>query len=367
MHVYKDKDRGTWYVKTRYRTWNNEVKSKTKRGFATKREAGEWERHFLETVAMTPDMLFRNFADIYLRDRETRLRASTVSTKKNIIEDHLIPYFGSIPLNQIDTVKVMKWQNEMLQKTYGTKEEHYSPVFLKTVHNQLSAMLNHAVKYYRLPSNPARAVGNMGTDRGAEMSFWTLEEYRKFADAVMDDPVAFYAFETLYWTGIRFGELMALNWGDIDLERGVLSVTKTCHKEKGVEYVTDPKTRKSRRRVPMPEFLTEELKEYRAQSINHEPGDRVFLFSRAYLHHKMDAVSKRAGVKKIRIHDIRHSHVSLLINNGYSPLAIAERMGHETIYVTLHYAHLFPSIQQDMVDTLNRLNCMGGGDQDAAD
>lgn len=121
------------------------------------------------------------------------------------IEKKILPYFGNLKINAIKNADIIKWQNELLAYT-DEKGNPYSPVYLKTLHNQLSAIFNHAVKFYELKSNPARTVGNMGSETSKEMDFWTKEEYLKFADVMMDKPVSFYAFEILYWTGIRVGD-----------------------------------------------------------------------------------------------------------------------------------------------------------------
>lgn len=103
----------------------------------------------------------------------------------------------------------------------------------------------------------------------------------------------------------------------------------------------------------MPEFLSEELESYLSVLYELKETDRIFQISKSYLHHEMDRGVKLSSVKRIRIHDLRHSHVSLLINMGYSAVAIAERVGHESVEITYRYAHLFPTIQKDMADRLN--------------
>ena len=193
----------------------------------------------------------------------------------------------------------------------------------------------------------------MGKDKHKEMLFWTKEEYLKFAETIMDKPQSYYAFEVLYWCGIREGELLALTAADFDLEKGLLSITKSYQRLKGRDIITDPKTPKSVRVIQMPQFLTEEIRDYFKSIYKLQPHDRIFPLTKSYLHHEMDRGSKIAGVKRIRIHDLRHSHVSLLIEMGFSALAIADRVGHESIDITYRYAHLFPTRQQEMADKLN--------------
>jgi len=233
------------------------------------------------------------------------------------------------------------------------KGQSYSTTYIKTLHNQLSAIFNHATRFYGLKANPAAIAGNMGSEKHKEMLFWTKEEYLKFADVMMDKPASYYAFEILYWTGIREGELLALTPGDLDFEKNTLSITKSYQRLKGRDVITDPKTPKSVRVIKMPQFLTDELRDYIKSLYGITSGDRIFEITKHYLHHEMTRGAVAAGVKRIRIHDIRHSHISLLIEMGYSAVAIADRVGHESIDVTFKYAHLFPSKQSEMAARLD--------------
>lgn len=185
------------------------------------------------------------------------------------------------------------------------------------------------------------------------MQFWTKEEYQKFAQAVMDKPLSFYAFETLYWCGIREGELLALTSEDFDFEKGTVTINKSYQRIKGRDVVTEPKTPKSNRVIQMPAFLGEEIQEHIKTLYGIKPTDRIFPVTKSYLYREMVRGAKAAGVKKIRIHDLRHSHISLLIDMGFTALAIADRVGHESIDITYRYAHLFPTRQQEMAQKLN--------------
>ena len=205
MPVFKDEARGTWYVMVRYQDWTGERKQKCKRGFATKREAQEWERSFQMQTSGDLDMTFEAFTELYTKDMKPRLKENTWLTKENIIQKKILPYFGKRKISEITTKDVIAWQNELLAYR-DEKRKPYSATYLKTLHNQLSAIFNHAVRFYELRSNPAAKAGNMGSEERKEMLFWTKAEYQKFADAMMDKPVSYYAFEMLYWCGIREGD-----------------------------------------------------------------------------------------------------------------------------------------------------------------
>ena len=191
------------------------------------------------------------------------------------------------------------------------------------------------------------------------MQFWTLEEYKKFSEAMMDKTISFYAFEMLYWCGIREGEMLALTPKDFDFKAETVTINKSYQRLKGRDVITTPKTKKSNRTIKMPKFLCEEMQEYIGMFYGAGENDRIFPVSKSYMHHEMDRGAKQAGVKLIRIHDLRHSHVSLLIEMGFTALAIADRLGHESIEVTYRYAHLFPSKQTEMA---NKLDDLGKGD-----
>lgn len=352
MAAFRNESNGTWYVVFRYDDWKGERKQKCKRGFATRAQALEWERQFLQEKRADVDMTFEAFVTLYEKDIRPRLKENTWLTKESIIKSKILPYFAHRKISEITAKNVMDWQNEMrcLKDRFG---KPHSATYLKTIHNQLSAIFNHAVRYYDLRLNPAAKAGNMGTEERKEMLFWTKAEYLKFVDAMMDKPLSFYAFEMLYWCGIRVGELLALTAKDFDFDKSTVSINKSYQRIKGEDVVTSPKTNKSNRVITMPDFLCQEMQEYIQMFYGGLPTDRIFPVSKYYFHHEMDRGAKETGVQRIRIHDIRHSHVSLLIDMGFSALAIADRVGHESIDITYRYAHLFPSKQKEMATQLN--------------
>jgi integrase len=289
---------------------------------------------------------------MYTADVKSRVRQNTWHTKEHIIRTKIQPYFGKRKLAEIKPKDIIAWQNEMLN--YRDKDgEPFSPVYLKTIHNQLSAIFNHAVKYYGLRENPAAKVGNMGKAKSREMLFWTQEEYEKIAFAIMDNPISYYAFEMLYWCGIREGELLALTASDFDFNANIVTISKSYQRIKKQDVITPPKTPKSNRTITMPKILAEEMQEYLGMFYTPTDSERIFPVTKHYLSHEMERGCKLSGVKKIRIHDLRHSHVSLLIDMGFSALAIADRVGHESIDITYRYAHLFPSKQKEMAEQLD--------------
>ena len=217
MPVYKDKSNDTWYVMARYVDWRGEHKQKCKRGFVTKHEAQEWERTFQQQNAADLDMTFEAFFELYEKDIRPRLKENTWLNKEHIIRTKILPFFGKRIISEITTKDVIAWQNTLLAYR-DEKRQPYKQTYLKSVHNQLSAIFNHAVRHYDLRSNPAAKAGSIGDKNAAEVDFWTKDEYNRFSEAIMDKPASYYAFEMLYWCGIREGELLALTAGDFDFK-----------------------------------------------------------------------------------------------------------------------------------------------------
>lgn len=344
----KDPKTGKWLIQYRYTDWQGNRKKSMKRGFKTKREAEEWLQNFLATKQADFNMLFEDFLKIYYADMETRLREHTMRTKKYVFDLKILPYFGKMKMNEITASDIRKWQSELIK-------QGYAPTYLKTINNQLAALFNYAVRYYDLPNNPCRKAGSMGKGKADEMNFWTKEEFDKFIDAIMNKQQSYMAFMTLFWTGIRIGELLALNVADVDFEKRTISITKSYQRMGGRDVITEPKTPKSKRVIAIPQFLVVDLQDYVNSMYWVQGEDRLFPITKYYLEHEMQRGIKESGVKRIRIHDLRHSHASLLVEMGFSPLEIANRLGHEKIETTLNtYSHLYPDKREQLADRLDK-------------
>ena len=347
--IYKGK---TWRVVCYYKDWRGDNIRYEKRGFSSKHEAIEYERRFIAKHTKNINMSMDSFIDIYLKDLEPQIKKSTYANKINIIDKHIRPYFKNLTVSEITSTHILQWQNELL-RLRDDDGKGYTQTYLRTINNQLTAIFNHAVKYYDLPKNPCYAYKKMGKTNAQEMLFWTKEEYMKFSEAIKDKPMSYYAFQILYWTGIRCGELLALTRGDFNMDKQTLRINKTYQIVNGEEMVTSPKTEKSNRTIELPKFLCDEIEDYFESIYKLDDATRIFPVSKYYLHHEMNRGAAKAGVKRIRIHDLRHSSCALLINLGYSPVQIAERLGHESATITERYSHLYPSVQKEMANKLN--------------
>ena len=243
---------GTWRIQYRWTDWTGTKKKSQKRGFKTKKEAEEWYAHFMLQQSSDPTMTLADFWEIYKADMEKRLRKTTMKQKEYVMNDKVLPYFGKMPINEITAPMIRKWQGEMMEKGF-------KPTYLKTIHNQLSAILNYAVNFYDLRSNPCRKAGSMGKSKADERPYWTLEEFQKFSDAIMDKQDSWIAFQILFWTGMRIGELLALQVKDIDFAQGTITVDESLTRLDGEDLITAPKTESSVRVITIHKELQEEL------------------------------------------------------------------------------------------------------------
>ena len=351
MPAYKDEKTGKWFAKFYYTNWQGIKKQKWKRGFATKKEALGFERDFLEKQSANPDMTFQNLYEIYMEDMAARLKQSTLLTKKAVLQTHILPFFSSKPINEIKASDVRRWQAKLM-----SSPNNYSQTYLKKINTELNCIINYAKRFYDLNTNPCGKAGTIGKAKAEEMDYWTYDEYIAFREGVKDKPLSYICFEVLYWTGMREGELLALSPTDIDFDNKLISINRTYQRIGGKDVFTSPKTRKSKRKIPIPDFLCQELSDYIQSRYMLDADERLFPVTKSYLSHEMIRGCKNTGVKKIRIHDIRHSHASLLINQGCDALVLADRLGHEKVSTTLNtYSHLFPHKQQELVNNLEQL------------
>lgn len=341
---------GTWRIQYRWTDWTGAKKKSQKRGFKTKKEAEEWYAHFLLQQSSDPTMTLADFWEIYKADMEKRLRKTTMKQKEYVMNDKVLPYFGSTPINEITAPMIRKWQGEMMEKGF-------KPTYLKTIHNQLSAILNYAVNFYDLRSNPCRKAGSMGKSRADERPYWTLEEFQKFSDAIMDKQDSWVAFQILFWTGMRLGELLALQVKDVNFEEGTITVDESLARIDGEDLITPPKTESSIRVITIHRELQEVIKEYIATLYRARAGTRLFAGrTKSFFEHEMERGIKLSGVKKITVHCTRHSHASMLVQMGFSPVEIAKRLGHGKVTTTIEtYCHQSMDAQLKIADRLGKV------------
>ena len=196
-------------------------------------------------------------------------------------------------------------------------------------------------------------TGSIGRKTADSMQFWTREEFDTFIEVIDDKPDTRVAFSLLFYSGMRVGELLALTLSDFDIEANTVSITKSFSRLSGQDIISEPKTPKSKRVITLPGQIVEMVVEYASKLPYYEDSQRLFMRTKHFFTHEMDRGCRKSGVKRIRVHDLRHSHASLLIELGVSPLAISERLGHEDIQTTLNtYSHLYPDAHNEVARKL---------------
>ena len=345
MPVYKDAERGTWYASFHYKDFTGINRRKVKRGFKKKSEAQEYERKFKERGRQDPTITYEVFEKEYLNDCKHRFKPTTIVGKENCQRNYILPYFKNVKLCDITPLKVRTWQNEMME------DGAYADTTLNRMHAEFSSAMNYAVKYYNLQQNPCRIAGSMGSQSASEMKIWTQDQFDHFIQ-YEKKAASRVAFLTLYWTGMRAGELLALTPEDIERDNMVIHITKGYAVVDGTEMFLTPKTPSSKRDIEINSQLHDELLKY-IDGMVIGRKERLFYFQRAGMLKEFHKISDKAGLEQIRIHDLRHSHASWLIHKGIPITAISKRLGHRNPATTLRvYSHLMPGDERSVADKI---------------
>ena len=318
-------------------------------GFKNEKDALEWQQEALPYLIHKRESLYLHVNPLtmgeliqeYMKYSKARRRNSTVAMKEGILQLKILPFFKDKRVFEITKNDIRIWQDTVLdmKKADGSC---YAPSYIQLMNNQMSALMNYAVQYHDLPHNPVRLVEAIGSREGLEeREFWTLEEYQKFSEVMEEKPEYYYAFEVFFWCGIRLGELLALTKEDLDLDADLLHVRGSYSPLNGDDKRT--KTVNSLRTIHMPHELTEELQDYLDTIYTPEDHEPLFPTSKSALHRAMTYGAAKAGVKRITLHGMRHSHISLLMNSmeNTSVLDIAKRAGHKSPDVTMIYTHQY--------------------------
>lgn len=347
MPAYKDDKTGKWETLFYYTDYKNEKRKKHKRGFNTKKEALEFEREFLAQSQFSIEMTFKSLYSLYQDDMESRIKKTTMEIKGYIVNKKILPFFENMKVKEIKPIHIRKWQSELLKTDY-------SKTYLKSIYNQLTAIFNYAVRFHNLDKNPCHVAGSIGKKDADEMQILTLQEFNKMIDYVTDKENKFF-YIILFWTGMRKGELLALTYEDVDFENKTISINKNFQIVKNERVITDPKTPKSKRVIAVNDIVLNCIKEMWDTAYKPQKTDAIFYVSKFSLKRQLDTACKKAGVPRIRVHDLRHSHASYLLSNGINIVILSRRLGHEKVQTTLNiYCHICPSSEDRLNDVLNK-------------
>lgn len=349
----KKANNGTYYFRANlgYDAVTGKQIQKYRSGFSTKKEArAEYSKLILaaeEGLAMEKKQpSFKQFIEeIYLPWYKTQVKESTYKNRLNTIEKHF-KFFYRKKVNEIEPIHVQTWQLKLAKD--------YSPNYVRIIQGMLSLAFDRAIILGLAKKNPARMVGNIKSKK-VKVDFWTLEEFQKVISLLYKgdyyEHYLFTCFWLLFTTGLRIGEAAALQWEDIDFESGIISVTKTLYYKSMNEYTfVDPKTSASIRTVVIDKDTIRELKDWMEvqkkvlKDCNFVLSYSGIPTSKHTLPRALEKLAGLAGVHRIKIHALRHSHVALLISMGVNPLIVKDRLGHEKIQTTLGtYGHLYPN------------------------
>lgn len=346
MSVSKMPD-GRWKMTCRYTTFDGTRKQKKKEGFQTKREAQQFEREFLQKMTGSLSMSMSSLFDLYIEDAKARVKPATLFSIQTCIESRLRPAFGTMQVDKVTPLNIRQWYNALKTEESDRTGRQLESGTVTVICTRLSAIFNFACKFYGLPKNPCHGAIDYPKEKKKEMRFLSLEQFELFL-AQEQSHIHRIAFETLFWSGMRVGELLALTPADI--QGNQISISKTYLRMNKSDIIGTPKTPTSNRTISLPDHLAESVAE-----IADKTTGRVFeaaTLPTLRSHCRTNCI--KAGVPVIRVHDLRHSHASFLIDKGISPLLIAERLGHENVNITLRvYSHLYQSKREELTDILN--------------
>lgn len=341
---------------------NGSQKRYHKRGFATADEAKEWERVFLleSTTGISSNMTVNDLYVKFMDQKKLVIRERTFYQTDLSFKKHILPVLGNIKLSNLTLEKIEKYQHDLLTVNKQNGEVLKNST-LELIQKELKSLLAFAYEKSYIKNMHIlsfKKVINIDESK-KEVDFWQPEEFYKFIE-VVDDIVYLTLFNVLYWCGLRIGEALALNWNDIDFNKKTIRINKSYSDYK--HRITNPKTQNSYRTVIMPDKCFDavsKLFEHDKQIIGFDNQKYIFHFEKPLnqdtIKIRKDRWIAKAHVKRIRIHDLRHSHVSLLINLGFSAFDIAKRLGHSVDMVNNVYGHWFQNAQNKMVDKLNNM------------
>lgn len=357
MPVYKNRANNTWYVK---------FKNKTRRGFKTKKEAQNYEAKMKLSMIdniETYDIYFDDVAKDYLKTLYTNTRYVTYQKAESVINNIILPNIEIKKIGSITEIDCRKFKEYINSLNYSTAHKNY-------ILNKYRAIYKHAVLYFKLQRDPSTIITMFPPTyeeklkkRNKETNIWTMTEFDKFIKCV-DKPVYKVLFTLLFLTGMRLGECLALNWNDFDIDKQVIHITKSLTRktEYGTYAIGETKNFASIRDISLGHELTTYILNFKRQeSLVSGFNDDWFILGRnkplpqTSIDRIKNQAIKKSGVKKIKIHDFRHSHASYLIANGMNIVAVSKRLGHSDVNMTLKvYTHLFKKNDDEITDFLDK-------------
>ncbi|BCA35680.1 tyrosine-type recombinase/integrase [Bacillus thuringiensis] len=358
--VKKDQNTKKWYfILTHGKKEDGKPRQFKKRGFKTKQEAHkamvELEQSLtLGTYIQPNKILYKEYLlERFLEDKMTKVKKQTLNTYRWIVEKHIIPAIGDVELTKLNPMIIQGLYNKL------TKEKVLSDENIQKVHTLINDSLKKAERWGLIARNPAALVDRPKAVK-KEITVWNVEEVRQFLKYAKESGRYYIAFLLALTTGMRQGEILGLRWKDVDCENGCVRITQTLSSD-GKDLLPYTKTKSGSRTIDLPEETVTALKKHwlfirgeREKNCSYKNLDLVVCTEFGTPTHKSNirrvfkSIIKKVGIPKIRFHDMRHTHATLLLLQGVNPKIVSERLGHADVRITLDtYSHLLPSMQKD--------------------
>ncbi|MFM9320373.1 tyrosine-type recombinase/integrase [Streptococcus sp. ST16] len=346
-----------------------------RKGFKTKKEATEAE-HYLRSVELkerfygakiTVPMLYDMLKE---EDSINNRKISYINTQENNYNKHIREYFINVDnVGKLTYEDIYQFREQLRQKIAQNTDKPLSTNTINKIMILLKKIFDVGLRKGYYSNNPVKLLKKLPIEK-PKMQFWTIAEFQQFLKLFEGDEYNIkLLFTVLFFTGLRLGEALALTWQDIDFTSNTIHVTKSTYVNKGISHISTTKTKAGTRRIIINKKLSQELETWQkkqAKQLQQFSNDITTLqvFQNSPIIITKNAIEKQYKkilerdntLKKIRIHDFRHSHASLLINNGEDYLVVKERLGHASITTTIDtYSHLYPSKQKDLADKLDEL------------
>ena len=360
-----------WTVRFKIKE-NDKIINKRLSGFGTQEQAQKAYENYVKSIDKNINLTFKNAFEQYVKEMSHSLKGATIYSKINVFNLHILPYFASYPINNISKENILEWRTQVMNKISFKTNKPYSVQYLNNMRAELNSFMNYVQEHYSI-ENVIMKIKPLkrNSELVKEMRVYTFAEFKKLLHQINLSKnekmrVLYNAFfSTLYYSGARVGEVLALKDEDLDFAHNVMNINKSLTRKtlNADKYkITSPKNATSIRKIIMPLALVNILQEYLKWKREHQLSSQ-FLFGgdtplNSYSYTTaLRKFSTLAGIKCIRIHDFRHSHASLLINLGANVTLVSKRLGHKNTQQTLNtYSHLFPTSEREIIKLLNRLN-----------